>query len=201
MTQAVIRPRLTFEEYIDFCSQTNDRFELVRGELVRVNPPTWLHIKIAKFLEQTFDAAIAELGRDWEAFRDSGQRTENDSSRLPDVIVAPAAEIELFLNQTAVLQVPAVLVVEIVSRSSTGEDYTTKLKEYQALQIPEYWVIDHEALGAAKYIGFPKAPTITIYTLEDGGYKSNQFKAPDLINSPTFPNVRLTAETIFRAGK
>ncbi|MBW4489953.1 MAG: hypothetical protein KME12_19395 [Trichocoleus desertorum ATA4-8-CV12] len=32
MTQAVVRPRVSFEEYIDICAQTEERYELVRGD-------------------------------------------------------------------------------------------------------------------------------------------------------------------------
>ena len=60
MAQAAIRSRMSFEEYIDLCAQTDERYELVRGELKLINPPTWLHIKIAKLLEQVFDAECEE---------------------------------------------------------------------------------------------------------------------------------------------
>jgi Uma2 family endonuclease len=198
MIQAVLNQPLSFEDYIDFCSQTDKRYELVRGELIRMTPPTWLHIKIAKFLERVFDAAIAALGYNWEAFRDSGQKTEGNTSRLPDVIVAPIEAIEPLLNQTAILQVAAPIVVEIVSPSSASVDYTDKLKEYLELGIPEYWVVDPEALGAAKHIGFPKVPTISIYILDNGTYQVSQFRGSQQIVSPTFPGLQLTAEQVFR---
>lgn len=198
MTQAVLNQPLSFEDYIDFCSQTDERYELVRGKLVRMTPPTWLHLKIAKFLEQVFDRAIQQLGHDWEAFRESGQRTDDDSSRLPDVVIVPTKAIEPTLNQSAVLQVPSLLAVEIVSPSSATEDYTDKLKEYQSLGIPEYWVVDHAALGAAKHIGFPKLPTLSIYQLVKGEYQVTRFRGADSIVSRTLPNLQLTAEQVFR---
>jgi len=201
MAQAVARSKLTFEEYVDICNQTDERFELVRGELVKMTPPTWMHTKIAKFLERSLDAAIEQSGYVWEAFRETGQRTESDSSRLPDVTVVPTAEIEQFLNQTAILTIAAPLVIEIVSPSSATEDYTDKLREYQALGVPEYWVVDHEGLGAARYIGFPKAPTITIYELIEGEYVGKRFQGDDPIESPTFKNLNLTANQVFAAGR
>jgi len=201
MTQAAVRPRVSFEEYIDFGAQAKERYELVRGELVKMNPPTWLHMRIARFLEQSLNAEIEQLGHNWEAFREPGQRTDEDSSRLPDVLVVPLEAIEAVLNQTAVLMVPALLVIEIVSPSSATEDYTEKLKEYQKLGIPEYWTVDPEGLGAAKYIGFPKAPTVTIYELVEGKYQAQRFREGDRIVSPTFNNLVLTAEQIFAAGR
>jgi Uma2 family endonuclease len=201
MTQTVLNQPLSFEDYIDFCSQTDERYELVKGELIRMTPPTWLHLKIAKFLEQVFDRAIQQLGYDWEAFRESGQRTDDNSSRLPDVVIVPIEAIKPTLNQSAVLQVPSLLAVEIVSPSSATDDYMGKLKEYQLLGIPEYWVVDHEAIGAAKYIGFPKMPTLSIYELVNGKYQVSQFRGVDKIVSPTLANLQLTAEQVFRGGR
>ena len=197
MTQATVRPSVSFEEYIDFCAQTDEQYELVRGELVEMTPPTWAHVLIAKFLERTFETELKRLGVDWVAFRETGQRTDEETSRLPDVTVVPFAQIEPVLNQTAILTVPAPLVVEIVSPSSASDDYDEKLYEYQALRIQEYWVVDHEGLGAAKYIGFPKIPTISIYSLVDGAYRVSQFRGTELIVSPTFPELQLTAEQVF----
>lgn len=201
MTQAAVRPRVSFEEYIDFCAQTDERWELVRGELVKMTPPTWAHVLIARFLERVFEYEIERLGYDWVAVRESGQRTESDSSRLPDVTVVPFDKIEPVLNQTAVLTVPAPIVVEIVSPSSSTEDYDAKLKEYQRLGVKEYWVVDHEGLGAAKYIGFPKAPTITIYELVEGQYQGKRFRGDDQVVSPTFQGLSLTANQIFASAR
>ena len=203
MTATQLRPRLSFEEYVDFCAQTvsNERYELVRGELKLMTPPDWQHVKIAKLLERLFDAEIEKMGEPWEAFRETGQRTEGDSSRLPDVSVIPTDAIAQYLKQTAILEVPAILVVEIVSPSSTSEDYGEKLKEYQALQIPEYWIADYEAIGAAKYLGFPKKPTLTINQLINGAYQGRQFRGGDRVVSPTFPELQVTAQQILNAGQ
>jgi Uma2 family endonuclease len=201
MTQAIVRSRVSFEEYVDLCAQTNEPYELVRGELIKMSPPTWAHILIAKLLERTFEAELERMGYNWVAVRETGQRTEGDSSRRPDVTVVPFDQIELVLNQTAVLIVPAPIVVEIVSPSSASEDYDEKLKEYQALGVQEYWVVDHEGLGAAKYIGFPKSATVTVYELVEGKYQAKRFRGDEPMESPTFPTLALTANQVFSAGR
>lgn len=164
-----------------------------------MTPPTWAHILIARFLEYEFAAQIKQLGYDWIALRETGQRTDDDSSRSPDVTVVPMAEIKPVLNQAAVLTVPAPIVVEIVSPSSASEDYDAKLKEYQALGVLEYWIIDHEGLGAARYIGFPKTPTITVYELVTDQYQAKQFRGDDQIRSLLFKDLNLTANHVFSA--
>ncbi len=203
MTQAVVRPKVSFEEYIDICAQTDERYELVQGKLHQMNPRTVLHCRITKFLEQVLDQAIKEhfAPDEWETFRDAGQRTEDDSSRLPDLAIVSSAEADKLLKQTAVFQSPSLLVIEVVSPSSASEDYDKKLKEYQALGIPEYWVVDYEGLGAAKYIGFPKAPTLTVHEFINGKYQAKRFREDELIESPTFRNLNLTTNQVFAAGR
>ncbi|NJL20121.1 MAG: Uma2 family endonuclease [Leptolyngbyaceae cyanobacterium SM1_3_5] len=203
MTLAAVQPKLTFEEYIDICDQRDERYELVHGNLIKMTPPTVLHYRIAKLLEQMFDQLIAaEIGAEaWETFREAGQRTEDDSSRLPDLAIVARDEADKLLRQTAVFQSPSLIVVEIVSPSSATEDYDAKLKEYQVLGIKEYWIVDPEGLGAAKYIGFPKAPTITVYRLEAGQYKGQRFRGRDRIVSPKFGVLELTVEQIVRGKK
>lgn len=203
MTPAAVQPKLTFEEYIDICDQRDERYELVRGNLIKMTPPTVLHYRIAKLLEQMFDQLIAAAidAQAWETFREAGQRTEEDSSRLPDLAIVARAEADKLLRQTAVFQSPSLLVVEIVSPSSATEDYDAKLKEYQTLGVKEYWVVDPEGLGAAKYIGFPKAPTVTVYRLEAGQYKGQRFRGSDRVVSPEFGTLELTVEQIVRGKK
>ncbi len=199
MTIFVTLPKpLTFEEYIDICTQTHERYELVHGKLRKMNPPTVLHYRIAKFLERVLEQAIADHFSldDWETFRDAGQQTGDNSSRLPDIAIVSRAEADRLLTQTAVFQNTSLLVVEIVSPSSASEDYDEKLKEYQALGIPEYWVVDPEGIGAAKYIGFPKAPTVTVYQLVEGKYQGQRFQGAAQINSPTFSKLQMTAHRV-----
>ncbi|HBB35080.1 MAG TPA: hypothetical protein DC064_25660, partial [Cyanobacteria bacterium UBA9273] len=76
-------------------------------------------------------------------------------------------------------------------------DYARKVEDYSALGISEYWIADYEALGGRLFIGYPKQPTVSIYTLTDNGaYQVSQFRGSDRIVSPTFPELNLTAEQV-----
>jgi Uma2 family endonuclease len=50
------------------------------------------------------------------------------------------------------------------------------------------------------FIGNPKQPTISLYQLIEGEYQVSQFRDDDLIISPTFPELKLTANQIFQAS-
>jgi Uma2 family endonuclease len=195
-------PTLTFDQYLHYHDGTDTRYELVRGLLLPMTPAPWPHSKIAKFLERQFDSEIARLNLPWEAVRgDVGQRTEELSARLPGVLVAHQHDLAALGDRSAVLEVPALLVVEIVNESSKVDDYLYKLAEYRAQGLPEYWVVGYLALGAARYIGSEKVPTVSIYQLVGDIYQVSQFRGLEAIASPTFPDLKLTAEQIFQAGQ
>lgn len=189
----------TFADYLTYEDGTDTRYELVRGQLVAMTPPAWSYIKIARFLEDVFRAEIRRLGHSWDAIRgEIGQRTGEDGSRLPDVVVAESANLEALGDRPAVLESPAILTVEIVSRSSVQDDYLHKLAEYESLGVQEYWLVDYLALGPARYLGVPKRPTIFVYQLVDGEYMAPlQFRDNDPIESATFPALQVTAREIF----
>jgi len=66
--------------------------------------------------------------------------------------------------------------------------------------IPEYWIADYAALGARKFIGNPKQPTIFVCELVDGEYQMTSFQGNTAISSSTFPQLNLTAQQIFNAA-
>ena len=76
-----------------------------------------------------------------------------------------------------------------------------KLEEYESFGVGEYWIVDYLALGGKRFIGNPKLPTISIYSLVKGEYQVNQFRSGDRLISPTFPELNLTAKQIFQAGE
>jgi Uma2 family endonuclease len=191
--------RRSLSDYLNGDADSNQPCELAHGELVEMPPPTWLHILIAKFLEQTFDAEIDRLGQPWVALRETGQQTNDNSARRPDVSVVPLAAIEDY-NASALLTVAAPLVVEIVS-DNWRDDYLTKQAEYETLGIPEFWLVDYLGLGGRRFIGTPKQPTLSIYQWVDGEYQVQLFRAGDRIASGLFPNLTMTAGEIFNAGR
>lgn len=198
---ATTASKLTFQDYQRFCESTEGRYELERGVLIEMTPPTWLHLAIAKFLERTFDREIDRLGHAWEAFREPGQQTSESSSRVPDVAVVPREAIADSFGEAAILTVAAILLVEVVSESTAVRDYREKVAEYQAKGIREYWIVDTDPFGAAKYVGTPKLPTVSVYVLGDGQYQIQRFQGDERIVSPAFPELDLTAQQILSAGR
>ncbi|MEO1377550.1 MAG: Uma2 family endonuclease [Cyanobacteria bacterium J06635_10] len=188
MTQTTTKNLYSFEEYLNFYDGTDNRYELIDGKLELINPPTFRHLLIAKFIEQNFDAQIKHLNLPWMCFREAGIRTGWRKSRLSDVYVVTSEQVMEFLDESAVCQSPPLLVVEIVSPESVKRDYRYKRSEYAALEIPEYWIVD------------PIESKVTILLLEEGLYEDTEFTGTQKIISHTFPELNLTVEQVLAAG-
>ena len=96
--------------------------------------------------------------------------------------------------------IPCFLTVTIFYEIDIRPNYFDKLIDYEKLEIPEYWIVDYLGLGGKRYIGNPKQPTLSIYQLIDGEYQVQQFRGDEKIISPTFPELKLTAQNIFAVG-
>ena len=101
----------------------------------------------------------------------------------------------LLINNNAIK-----FVVEVVS-SNWQNDYARKIEDYATLGIPEYWIADYAGLGETRHIGKPKQPTLSVCTLVKGEYEIQQVRGNQTITSLTFPNLKLTAEQVLKAGR
>lgn len=128
---------------------------------------------------------------------------ENKSGYEPDIVIVNRQNLvnePLWKKESTLCCAASIpLAVEVVS-TNWRDDYAHKLIDYEALGIPEYWIVDYLALGGKRFIGNPKQPTISLYSLVEGEYQVTQFRGGDCIQSPTFPELNLTTQQIFSAG-
>ncbi len=188
MTQTTTKTIYSFEEYLTYDDGTDNRYELVKGKLELMNPPTFRHLLISKFIEQNFDEQIKLLNLPWMCFREAGIRTGWRKSRLSDVYVVTSEQVIEFLDESAVCQSPPLLVVEVVSPESVKRDYRYKRSEYAALEILEYWIVD------------PIELKVTVLLWEEGLYEDTEFTDSQKIISRIFPQLNLTVEQVLTAG-
>jgi Uma2 family endonuclease len=87
------------------------------------------------------------------------------------------------------------LTVEVTS-TDWGDGYALKLEQYETMGIQEYWIIHYLGLGGKRFIGNPKQPTFSVYQLVDGEYQVKLFREGDSIESPTFPELKLTPQQV-----
>jgi Uma2 family endonuclease len=187
--------KLTFEEYLTYEDGTDTRYELVDGELIPMSLGTGKHGGITEFLNDRFRDQIKQKVLPWTSKQMTvGVRSPRgrswDTSRIPDVTVLPLAQWDAMADREAIInfnEPPPLLVVEVVSPSTKTDDYRSKRAEYGLLEIPEYWIVD------------PIAQTVTLCILDHELYDAIEFQGDDLIQSPTFPDLVLTAAQVLAA--
>ena len=196
---------ITLEEFWDWYPDGYGRFELHNGEIIKVQP-TGTHEKVAGFLASKLSVYIEGLNLPFFIPRQGLIKAidSDKSAYIPDVMVLDDNAMEnepLWNKRSTITQGTSIkLAIEVVS-SNWQDDYLMKLGEYEKLGINEYWIVDYLGLGGRRYIGDPKQPTISVYHLVEGEYILNLFRDENVVASPTFPELNLTAEQIFRVGQ
>jgi Uma2 family endonuclease len=198
MTVATSR-RMSLEEYLTYDDGTETRYELVDGVLVAMGAESTINNWIAGFLFGFFiqmGIPAYRLG-----FKQKVQvKSKYVSARDPDLIIhsdASAAAIDgrtevcLTLNDANPL-----IIVEVVSPGAPGEDnyerdYVQKPAEYANRKVPEYWIVDPA----------PDRAVVKVGTLVSGIYQFQDFTGNQVIQSPTFPGLPLTAAQVLTAGR
>ncbi|TBR56547.1 hypothetical protein B4U84_29190 [Westiellopsis prolifica IICB1] len=203
MTQSLPK-LLTFDEFIEWYPNDGKRYELHNGVIFEMPPPSGEHEKVIAFLSRKLTVEFDRLNLPYGIPKTAFVKTPTaESAYLPDVLLLNLDNLSnepLFQKQSTVSQAASVpLVVEVVS-TNWRDDYYNKFADYEEMGIPEYWIADYAALGARKFIGNPKQPTIFVCNLVDGEYQMTPFQGNTAIKSPTFPQLNLTAQQIFDAA-
>jgi Uma2 family endonuclease len=182
---------LTLEEYLIYTDGTDTKYELVRGELIAMAQPTGIHGAICELINDTFRSEIQRLQLSLVSKQEliAVQTTYIGSKltcRIPDVTVVTFEQWDKIKFCEALLKdsVP-LLAVEVVSDSSRSIDYRKKKVEYNAIEIPEYWIIDFSD------------SQVTVLLLENDLYKETVYSDQDRIQCQLFPEFSLTPQQIF----
>jgi Uma2 family endonuclease len=195
---------LSFSDFIIRYGDSN-RYELIDGEVFDLEP-TGYHEEVAAFITTKVCAQIDAIALNWFVLQRGLLRPSNlgMTAFRPDVMVVDRNELakELLWHDQSILTLGSSIkfVVEVVS-SNWQNDYARKIEDYAVLGIPEYWIADYAGLGGTRHIGKPKQPTLSICTLVKGEYEIQQFRGDQPITSLTFPNLKLTAEQVLKAGR
>jgi Uma2 family endonuclease len=191
----------TFDEFISWLPERSEyRYELINGAIVEMPKPRGKHSKIAGFISGTIFNEIKRLELSYFVPRECILKSVDSKSGFePDVIILDeqALNDESRWEQESILTLGSSipLVVEVVS-TNWQDDYVIKQLAYEALGIPEYWIVDYLGLGGRRFIGNPKQPTISICRLVDGEYDVQYFRGDDILQSSTFSELKLTANQI-----
>ncbi len=202
--QPIQQKPLSVEEFLVRYGGEN-RYELIDGEVFDLEP-TGSHEEVAALITTKIRVQIDAMGLPWFVLQRGILRPSNISMTAfrPDVAVIDRDELgkEMFWSDQSILTLGSSVkfVAEVVS-SNWQNDYSRKLEDYAVLGIPEYWIADYAGLGGTRHIGKPKQPTLSVCTLVNEEYEIQQIRGNQAINSLTFPDLKLTAEQVLKAGR
>jgi Uma2 family endonuclease len=185
----------SFEEYLaaDPADLPEGRCEYWDGELVPVMAESGFNALLANWLF----FALASAGVPIAVLRPHSCEVEvpgRPRTRYPDLVVLDEAHVPLIAKNERITRKmqPPRLLVEVVSPGDEDSDnyqrdYVLKARQYAAINVPEYWLLD------------PDRAWVKVGTLIDGAYRYETFRGNEAIVSPTFPNLTLTAAQVLRA--
>jgi len=195
---------LTFEEYLTYEDGSDTRYELDRGELVAMGQARGQHGEIMHFLERRFNAEIERLGLEWVARQAAisvrvPQVGRRDTSRCPDICIIPRAQWEGLLQREAVIgldEPEPLLVVEVVSAGTEITDHRKKRAEYNIVGIPVYLLVNWTDVDQNNK---PVDKRVTVLSLVEGLYNDAVYRGDEVVQIPTFPDLKMTANEIIKA--
>lgn len=157
MTTAALSPpakqRMTVEEFLDFCDRPENadkHFELLRGEVIEVPPPSPQHGVLCNNIatELTLYARARRKGH--VTTNDSSVRLEDDSVLGPDV--AYFEHLQSYRDLTPrPSETPPTLAVEVLSPSDSFRGVSKKIEPLLSSGIKVVWLVDPEEKSISVY--------------------------------------------------
>lgn len=195
MTQA--KPRFSsFEEYLSYDDGTDNRYELIDGELFELPPESGPNDAIANYLF----LVLVQSGIPFLRVRPGRceiqvpvLQKKDAANRYPDLVILEDVHLALVEKRLTIKldMPPPRLVAEVVSpgKMNRERDLIRKRAQYAARGIPEYWVLD------------PDLGSVAVLILEGGAYTAIAFQGDEPIQSPILQGLELTANQIFNATR
>jgi Uma2 family endonuclease len=182
----MVQAQLTsFEDFLAQTEVVEGYYELTNGELVEMPPESYDNLRRALNLYDVLKELVAaeQICPQGLAIATPGQ----PKNRYPDLTVLRPEHPDQMrdLGQAAITlaMTPPLLVVEVVSPGPENHrrDYVEKRNQYEWRGIPEYWILD------------PVLGQVTVLGLTAQGYSETVFAGDVVVQSPTFPDLALTA--------
>lgn len=183
--------KISYEEYMDLVNSSDQRYELIDGEVYLLSSPGFTHQVVVNEISGRFynyfrDKPCRSLTAplDIRLFGFATRFEEDPNVVQPDVVVI--CDEDKVSEDNRYEGVPA-LVVEVLSPSTKGKDMAIKLNLYMKSGVLEYWIVD------------PAGKIITQYSFsEERDIEDlNIVAAGDNIKSAVFEGLEIPLKEIF----
>ncbi len=158
---AVAPPRTQTPEELYESLDEEPKAELIDGEIITMPPATIRHSRTSDMI-LTLTRLFVEAQGLGEVFSNAGMRL-GEQRYVPDVAFVASAHADRM--QETHIAGAADLVVEVISPSTAGRDWGSKMRDYEQYGVQEYWLLN------------PVVEQINAYVLDSAG--KYQPLAPD----------------------
>jgi len=205
MTTAIATPQrtklMTADDFIEWCSRpenTDRRFELVRGKVIEVPPPTKIHGVVSANIAYVLGGYIRQRGAGYITINDAGTLIERDPDtvRGPDVAYFTDADSFKDLHPKYGEQ-PPILAVEVLSPNDRINRVLSKIDDYVNNGVRLVWLVDPEDKSVRVFRLGSKPFTQGADEVIEGGDALPDFRCPlneffrlpkDLVNQTSGSN-------------
>lgn len=164
--------KISYEEYVALVNSSDQRYELIDGEVYLLASPSFSHQVIVNeiagcfynyFKEKPCRALTGPL--DVKLFGVATKFEEDPNVVQPDVMVI--CDTEKVSADNKYEGIPT-LIVEVLSPSTKGKDLATKLCLYMRSGVSEYWIIDPDKKNIIQYSFSQERDIESLKTIHDG---------------------------------
>lgn len=190
---------LTFEQFLNFNDGNElNEYELVDGRLLIMPEPSELHEEILEFLSFMFELTYRRRKLKYSVRKRNSLFVEETKARRPDIAVIERPKVFNDNQPIQGIRTIPFMIVEIAS-GNWSTDLVDKQEEYQALGVPEYWIVDYRGQIPAKYCLRGKGKKVIVLTLDNGEYQRSEYLVGETIPCKTFPDLVLTVNQVLAA--
>lgn len=173
----------TYSEYARFPDDGN-RYEVMDGEVLVTPAPTTSHQHVLLNLAFELRPFVQQHGLGW-VLLDVDLLFQTGQFLRPDLVVVPT-EHRSGLTDRGV-ELPPMLVVEVVSPTSAAVDRVRKPRRYGDFGVPEYWAVD------------PHLKAVDVWRFQAGPARPERVTGTLLWHPPAAPEpLRLDLDRVFQ---
>ena len=183
--------RISYEEYMDLVNSSDQRYELIDGEIYLLASPSFKHQVVVNEIAWHFNNYFR--GRpcrsltapfDVRLFGFASKFEEDPNVVQPDVIVICDED---KVNEDSKYEGIPTLIVEVLSPSTKGKDLVAKLSLYMKSGISEYWIVNLENKSIMQYIFSQERNIENLMNLrEEDTIKSSVFEGLEIVLKDIF---------------
>jgi Uma2 family endonuclease len=157
----ILKKKITWQEFrqMEFDDSDDAWYELINGELVRKQSPTIRHQRISRKIETLLNVYATQSGSGEMFHAPLDVVLDDNNTYHPDILYIKNERKFIIDNKEEVIIGAPDLVIEILSKSTAGDDRGAKKDNYEKYGVREYWLVD------------PKNNSVEVYTLENQRYK------------------------------